>query len=68
MYLASGGQMLYTPSIELMNNTSLFRSEFVWPFVNYVILTLEKKPGSPRFSILQVTKSWAGPEEKLGGA
>jgi len=34
---------------------------FFWLFVNYVMLTWEKIPGSPHFSILQVRKSWAWP-------
>ena len=31
------------------------------PFFDYVMLTWEKIAGSSRFSILQVTESWAGP-------
>ena len=38
----------------------LFRPDF-FPFVNYVMLTWEKIPGFPRFSILQATKNWVGP-------
>ena len=37
---------------------------FFWnflPFSDYIMLTWEKIPGSPRFSVLQATKSWAGP-------
>jgi len=32
-----------------------------WPFVNHVIPMCENIPGSPNFSVLQVTKGWAGP-------
>ena len=31
------------------------------PLVDHVMLTWEKIPDSPHFSILQATKSWAGP-------
>ena len=30
------------------------------PFSDYVMLTWEMIPGSPRFSVLQATKSWVG--------
>jgi len=34
------------------------------PFVDYIILMQEKISGSPRFSVLQATKSWAGPRNE----
>ena len=35
------------------------------PFYDYVMLTWEKIPGSPRFSVLQATKPWAGLGSRL---
>ena len=36
-------------------------SENFSPFSDYIMLTWEKIPGSPHFSVLQATESWAGP-------
>ena len=50
---------LYTPSVELVVSWTVWL--FVLPFVNYIMLTWEKIPSSPRFSILQATKCWVEP-------
>jgi len=60
-YLPSGGRLLCTPSIELVVGWAIIRTWnfaflfffFFLSFIDYVMLTWEKIPGSPRFSVLQ---------------
>ena len=64
-YLASGGRLSYTPSIERVVGWRYVKRILlilqISPFFDYVMLTWEKIPGSPHFSVLQATESWAGP-------
>ena len=69
-YLARGGWLSYTPSVASefvvvgYAKLGLFVLKFL-PFANYVMLTWEKIPSSPHFSVLlQAMKSWAGPGNK----
>ena len=69
MYVAIGGTtVIHTEhwTCSWLKNTWNFASLF-WiflPFVDYTMLKWEKIPGSPRFSILQATKNWTGPENE----
>ena len=61
-YVAGRGWLLYTPSVELVVGWTIRTSFSFWIFLSIISCLREKKiPGSPHFSVLQVTKSWAWP-------
>ena len=64
IYLASGRWLSYTPSIKRVASWTIRETQPV-SSVNFrhfsTHLTWEKLPGSPCFTVLQATKSWAEP-------
>ena len=69
-YLATGGRLSYTPSVECVIGWRYVKHSLltlqISPFYDYVMLTWEKIPGSPRFFALQATESWAELNEERG--
>ena len=60
-FLASGKQ----PNIECEVGWKCMKcSLLVRQIFDYIMLTWERIPGSPCFSVLQVTESWAEPENE----
>ena len=48
---------------QLNDMRNCFFMQKLLPFVDYIMLMRGKIPGSPRFSVLQAAKSWAGAGE-----
>ena len=69
MYLASRGRLSYTPSVECVVSWTIRETQPVCS-ENFCLFPItscscEKRyQGSPYFSVLQVTESWAGPENE----
>ena len=71
-HLVSVGPLSCTPSIKLAVGRTICKVCFFvlnfFPFIDYVMLTWEQIPGSPRFSVLQATKSWRRPGNEGTGS
>ena len=63
-YLASRRRLSYTPSVKHVVSWTIRETQPVLQIFDYVMLTWKKIPGSPRFPVLEATKSWVGPGYK----
>jgi len=64
-YIASGRRLSYTPSVEhVCSWLKICETQPVslanFPFSDYIMLTSEKIPGSPHFTVLQAMESCMG--------